>query len=128
MNVPVRIMLTANDKLSLDLAVLASLRDFQQAGEPDFVTELIDLFIADTTWQMEWVRMAVASNNENECRRLGHQLKGSSGNLGASRMASICEVLENKELPPGTAGSLLLELENEFELVKTLLKDERQDH
>jgi HPt (histidine-containing phosphotransfer) domain-containing protein len=121
-------MITASDKLSLDLSVLASLRDFAQAGEPDFVTELVDLFIADTTAQMELLRLTVDNNNENECRRLAHQLKGSSGNLGASRMASICEAMEKKELSPGTTSSLLLELENEFELVTTLLNDERQNN
>jgi HPt (histidine-containing phosphotransfer) domain-containing protein len=125
---PVRFMFSVNDKPTLDLSALASFRDFQEAGEPDFVTELIDLFIGDTTSQMELVRMAVANNNEDECQRLGHQLKGSSGNVGARRMASICEALENKDLLLGTAKSLLLELETEFELVKTLLNDERQNN
>lgn len=91
-----------NNKLSVDLSVLASLRDFQQAGEPDFVTELIDLFLRDTTWQLELVRAAVANNEVNEFRRLAaHLVKGSSGNIGAKHLATLCAAMENNELPMG---------------------------
>lgn len=122
-----RFQVTINDdKLSVDLSVLASLRDFQQAGEPDFVTELIDLFLRDTIWQLELVRTAVANNEVNEFRRLAHLVKGSSGNIGAKQLATLCDAMENNELPNGAAGSLLLELENEFELVSSLLNAERQ--
>lgn len=115
-----------NNKLSVDPSVLASLRDFQQAGEPDFVTELIDLFLRDTTWQLELVRTAVANNEVNEFRRLAHLVKGSSGNIGAKPLATLCDAMENNELPNGAACSLLLELENEFELVSSLLNSERE--
>jgi HPt (histidine-containing phosphotransfer) domain-containing protein len=115
-----------NDELSIDLSVLESLRDFQPAGEPDFVTELIDLFLRDTTWQIQLVRTAVANNDVNEFRRLAHLVKGSSGNIGAKKLATICEEMENTDLPESVAASLLEELENEFELVSTLLNKERQ--
>lgn len=115
-----------NDKLSIDLSVLASLRGFQQAGEPDFVTELIDLFLRDTTWQIELLRKAVVNNDVNEFRRLAHLVKGSSGNIGAKKLATLCEAMENNELPNAVTDSLLLELEKEFELVSALLNKERQ--
>jgi histidine phosphotransfer protein HptB len=115
-----------SDKQSIDLSVLASLRDFQQAGEPDFVTELIDLFLGDTTWQIKLVRNAVAANNVNEFRRLAHLVKGSSGNIGAKKLATICEAMENIKPPAGVSASLLVELENEFERVRILLNKERQ--
>lgn len=115
-----------NNKLSLDFSVLASLRDLQQAGEPDFVTEVIDLFVRDTTWQLELVRIALANNEVNEFRRLAHLVKGSSGNIGAKQLATLCDAMENNELANGIAGFLLLEVEKEFDLVSNLLNAERE--
>lgn len=90
-------MTSNNDNLSIDLSVLASFREIEQPDEPDFVTELIDLFLSDTTSQIKLLRVAAVANDVNELRRLAHLLKGSSGNIGAKRMATLCEALENNE-------------------------------
>ena len=59
----------------ISLAVLEGLRKFQQTGEPDFVTELIDLFLNDTAVQLESLRVAVSNNNVPEVRRLAHLVR-----------------------------------------------------
>ena len=116
-------------KLStLDPSVLGAYREFQQPGEPDFVTELIDLFLDDTTSHLKGLREAVSKNDGDEIRRVAHLLKGSSGNIGAGPMATLYEELEERrDLEIGDALTLLARIEIEFERVRDALETERQE-
>jgi two-component system sensor histidine kinase/response regulator len=115
-------------KLSaVDLSVLAGLREIQQPGKPDLVTELIDLFLEDTAVQLKVLREAVSQNNTMEVRRVAHLLKGSSANIGAGPMAALYELLERTEFKNGDRGALLVKLEREFERVNQALEAERRD-
>lgn len=102
-------------------AVLESLRELQQPGEPDFVVELIDLFLHDTAANLRALRAALLRNNATEVRHLAHLMKGSSANIGASRMAALYEELERRELGLGTclrdSQELILTIEDEFRQV-----------
>jgi HPt (histidine-containing phosphotransfer) domain-containing protein len=115
----------------ISLDVLEGLKTFQQTGEPDFVTELIDLFLKDTTLQLESLRVAVSNKNVPEIRRLAHLVKGSSGNIGATGMAELCQEMERHNL--GTCAhesygeTLLLNLEAEFRQVSEAFKAHRQE-
>jgi len=115
----------------ISLAVLEGLRKFQQTGEPDFVTELIDLFLNDTGVQLEFLRVAVSKNDVPEVRRLAHLVKGSSGNIGAGGMAELCQEMETKYL--GTCAhesydqTLLVKLQDEFRQVSQAFKAQRED-
>jgi len=111
---------------ALDLAVLAGLREIQQPGKPDLVTELIDLFLEDTALQFKALREAVSKNNTKEVRRVAHLLKGSSANIGAGPMAALYESLEKTEFKNGDAATLLAGLELEFERVDKALRAERR--
>src|ERR1700704_4230647 len=82
----------------IDLDVLAGLRELQQPGQPDFVTELIDLFLNDSASQAAILRAAIASNDMPEVRRVAHLMKGSSVNLGATHMAELYQELETLAL------------------------------
>ena len=99
----------------------------QQPGQPDFVTELIDLFVGETGSRLKAMHLAVSSNDATEIRRLAHFLKGSSANIGARQMAATYEELEEKdELVSDTEG-LLKRLDQEFESVREALKAERRE-
>ncbi|HEV7681326.1 MAG TPA: Hpt domain-containing protein [Pyrinomonadaceae bacterium] len=102
-------------------AVLEGLRKLQQPGEPDFVMELIDLFLHDTEANLRALRGALLRNNATEVRHLAHLMKGSSANIGASRMAALYEELERKELGLRTclrdSQELILVIEDEFRQV-----------
>lgn len=111
---------------ALDLSVLAALREIQQPGKPDLVTELIDLFLEDTAVQLKMLREAVANDNAKEVRRVAHLLKGSSANIGAGPMAALYGSLEKTEFKNGDAGTLLVKLECEFERVNKALSAERR--
>src|SRR2546422_6015999 len=111
---------------TLDLSVLAGLREIQQPGKPDLVTELIDLFLEDTAVQLNVLREAAAKNNAKEARRVAHLLKGSSANIGAGLMAALYDSLEKTEFDNGDSGALLVKLEREFERVNKALRAERR--
>jgi PAS domain S-box-containing protein len=111
---------------TLDLSVLAGFREIQQAGKPDLVTELIDLFLEDSAVQHKVLREALADNNTKEARRLAHLLKGSSANIGAGPMAALYDSLEKTEFKNGESGSLLVKLDQEFERVSKALRAERR--
>ena len=111
----------------ISLAVLEGLRKFQQTGEPDFITELIDLFLTDTAVQLKSLRVAVSNNNVPEVRRLAHLVKGSSGNIGAGGMAQLCQEMETVEGTSASEQTLLAKLEEEFLQVADAFKAQRQE-
>ena len=110
----------------IDQAQLASLREIQQPGEADFVTELIDLFLNEATSHLKALHEALMTDDAVEIQRVAHRLKGSSANMGATQMAALSEELESKD-PAKDASELLAQLENEFELVREALKAERKE-
>lgn len=119
--------LTATETQAVDLDVLAIYDDAQIEGEPDFVVELIDLYLNEVPRLFDTIRKAVANKDRSTARRAAHSLRGSSGNLGVLQMATIAGELEHLENDYSTvAPELLRSLENEFERVKEILNAERQ--
>ena len=119
--------LTATETQTVDLAVLAIYDDAQIEGEPDFVVELIDLYLSEVPRLFDTIRKAVANRDRSTAKRAAHSLRGSSGNLGVLQMATIAGELEHLENDYNTvAPEMLLTLENEFERVKEILNAERQ--
>jgi HPt (histidine-containing phosphotransfer) domain-containing protein len=112
----------------VDMAMLTSFDEAQIDGEPDLVVELIELYLEDAAAKMGGLREALAKSDETTLRRLAHCLRGSSGNLGAHRMAALCEELEQIDCNDllQKAGGLLLSLEQEFEHVGVIFAAERQ--
>ena len=111
----------------INLAVLDALKTFQQTGEPDFVTELIDLFLDDTAVQLESLRVAVSKNDVPEVRRLAHLVKGSSGNIGATGLAELCHEIEKLDETSATEQTILGKLEEEFLQVTEAFNAQRQE-
>ena len=110
----------------IDQSQLASLREIQQPGAPDFVTELIELFLNEATSDFQALRGALSRDDEVEIRRVAHRLKGASANMGITHMAALSEELESKD-PAKDSRDLLTQLESEFELVCVALKAERRE-
>lgn len=110
----------------IDLSQLAALREIQQPGQPDFVTELIDLFLNETDSQLKSLREAVVNNDAVELRRLAHLLKGSSANIGARTMAALYEEMEGENRTNVESAASLARIEIEFAVVRKALEAERQ--
>jgi two-component system, sensor histidine kinase and response regulator len=111
---------------SIDQSVLEGLRELQEEGEPDVLKELIELFLEDVPSQLEALREAEERDDAKSVERTAHTLKGSSGNMGATRMATLCAELE----VVGGSGSLARapelfeQLKAEFDRVRTVLRAE----
>lgn len=119
--------LTHTETQTVDLAVLATYDDAQMEGEPDFVVELIDIYLDEVPRLFDTLRKSIANKDRSTARRAAHSLRGSSANLGVMQMAAIAGDLEHLENNYSTvAPELVLSLQNEFERVKEILNAERQ--
>jgi HPt (histidine-containing phosphotransfer) domain-containing protein len=78
----------------LDARVLAGLREYQRPGEPDFLTNLIGIFLNDLSLRLESIRNAQTRGDLEALRSAAHALKGASGELGAKRLHALCAQLE----------------------------------
>jgi HPt (histidine-containing phosphotransfer) domain-containing protein len=84
------------------------------------------MFLDDSSSRLAALREAVEGGDAKSVERIAHTLKGSSGNMGAKRMAKICAELQND----GTSGDLrraaelLGRLEEEFGRVRPALETE----
>lgn len=114
-----------NDSL-LDKRVINNLR-LLTAADPDFLSELIDIYIVDTLQFLATIRMAIIAHNVTWLRQSIHTLKGSSASIGARTIASLCHELEVLSDPDcmAAASEVLQRIEAEYERVKCALDAER---
>ncbi len=78
----------------LDPRVLESLRQLNHEGEPDVLTEVLGLFLADGGARLEAIAGAVSAGDGPGLLRSAHALKGAAGTIGASALAAACRELE----------------------------------
>jgi CheY-like chemotaxis protein len=108
---------------ALDAGALENLREL---GGPEMLAELAEMFLRDAPEGIARLREALRRNDAPEVERLAHTLKGSSGNMGAARMAEICSGLQAS----GAGGDLratsrmLEDLSAEFERAAGALEAE----
>jgi HPt (histidine-containing phosphotransfer) domain-containing protein len=105
---------------ALDPAVLAELRELGGEDERGFMGELFTHLLQDTPPRLVALQQAAATGDAHALAKTAHSLKGSAGNVGARRMAALCETLEAQ----GRAGSvqgaepIVNHLADEFERVR----------
>jgi len=112
---------------TVDLAILVSFDEAQEPGEPDFVVELIDLYLAEAPRFFTSIRDGLANDDWLSAKRAAHSLRGSSSNLGILQMSVIAGALEQLTTnQDASAAELLQGLEDEFIRVEEILLAERQ--
>ncbi len=102
---------------SVDWTVVDDLRMLQMEGEPDFVEEMVALFLQETPALLDAIRQSLAESSPASLRRATHTLKGNCNSIGAARMGALSLDLEKigKEDTTQGAAALFAELEREFE-------------
>lgn len=112
---------------AVDFSVLAGLDDDPIDGEPDLVTELIDLYLGEVPQLIDSIRKGLQNNDWKSARRAAHTLRGSSGNLGVLQLSYLAGKLERlDEAEVEAARGLCENLDREFARVNELLLRERQ--
>ena len=101
----------------------AATENLLELGGAEMLSELSEIFFADAKSVLTVIREAVEDGEAPTVARAAHTLKGSSGNMGALRMARICAELE----AAGSAGdlsrapALVVRLDAEFKRVRQAL-------
>jgi CheY-like chemotaxis protein len=80
--------------LAVDRDVLTSLAAIAGAQNPTLVDELIELFLGSTPLRIAELRQALKKKDAKRIREVAHDLRGSSGQLGATRMEQTCASIE----------------------------------
>ena len=80
--------------LAVDRDVLTSLAAIAGAQNPTLVDELIELFLGSTPLRIAELRQALKKKDAKRMREVAHDLRGSSGQLGATRMEQTCASIE----------------------------------
>jgi HPt (histidine-containing phosphotransfer) domain-containing protein len=78
-------------------------------GDPEFLAELIDTYVADAPVQVASLRAALAAGDAEALIRPAHTLKSSSASLGAAGLAEQCRQLEQAAragVPDGAANAV----------------------
>ncbi|MEO8259574.1 MAG: response regulator [Acidobacteriota bacterium] len=112
----------------IDSRVLDGFRDGGAGGgATDFVNQLIDEYLADSTVRMSALKDAVTRLDAPGVAIAAHSLNGSSSAVGANRMAAMCAVLERLARDEALAGTpvLVTAVENEFTRVRHALQVEQ---
>lgn len=104
----------------LDRAVIESLRQLNQPGEPDVVQQVLTLFLADAQLRLADVSDAIDRADPAALERAAHTFKGAAASIGASRLQRCCRELETlgKDGTVTGAARLFDALREEFERVK----------
>ena len=105
----------------LDRDVLKALREVMEDGYP----ELLDTFLADSEERLSLLRQV---DDADKLGATAHSFKGSSSNMGATRLAELCHELEQraKQKNPEGIEALVGEIDGEFAIVRPLYEAERQ--
>ena len=83
-----------DDLPTLDLAALDQLLEMT-GGDPAFVEELVDTFLADAATQLAELSGAAAAASAEGLLRPAHSLKSNSASVGARRLSELARSLES---------------------------------
>ncbi|MEP6572998.1 MAG: response regulator [Gemmatimonadota bacterium] len=111
---------------TLEPRVIADLRALERGGKK-FVGRLIGLYLQDAPGRKAAIGRALATRDSEALMQVSHVFRGSSGSLGANRLAKMLEDLETAGRQNRFDGTedLYISLDAEITQVTTLLEEER---
>ena len=92
-------------------------------GNADSIRELVDLFLKQTTQQLEQLEAAVRANKADDVRRVAHSCAGASATLGMTRFVPLLRELEKQGASGAltTAAQVYEDAAREFKLIQNFL-------
>jgi HPt (histidine-containing phosphotransfer) domain-containing protein len=85
----------ADGSPALDPATIDTLRQLNDEGQPDVLTEVLGLFLADAPARLEAIAMSARAGDRLALQRAAHTLKGACGAIGAFALEEACRALEH---------------------------------
>jgi HPt (histidine-containing phosphotransfer) domain-containing protein len=114
-------MVTSIERPGADAAVwslTAELKEIAEA-ESNIMPELVCLFLDDSALRLQSLSGACVRQDFKAVRAQAHSLKGSSLQMGAAGLASLCSALELSDRPgPDLCGPMLQAIGAEFVRVR----------
>ena len=112
----------------LDQSVLASLRELQEAGDPDIVAEVGGLFIKHSPEKVDAIMQSVEKDDAKGLQLAAHSMKSSSAYIGAMRLSTLAKELEmmGRSQSLNGAREKAQVLKDEFSLVMEAIRAEIQ--
>lgn len=109
----------------IDNSVVEELISLGEDGDPELLLDLIEMFAADAPSKVQAVHDGLANQDLETIERAAHSLKGSSGNLGATKLQIACDRMQtaSRNHAIDEVRALVDELTNEFELAMAALRD-----
>lgn len=109
------------DDPHLNRDVLVALQEVMEDEYP----VLLDTFLADSEERLSLLRQ---QKDAGQLMETAHSFKGSSSNMGAVRLAELCNKLEHraKISPRSDLQNLIREIDLEFAFVRPLYEAERE--
>lgn len=86
--------ISAPTKSCLDGNTLMELAAMTEPGESDFLDGIIDTFLEISPKVLEQFKTTVSERQVEKAHRTAHRLKGLALNLGATKLADLCETAE----------------------------------
>jgi len=112
--------------MTLDRNRLEQLRNMSSEGHPEFLIEMIDLFLEEAERDLGVLKDSLFHHNADDVRFEAHALRASAMNLGAVRLGLLLRNLE-EEASSGDLGDFK-QIEAEYLRVKQVLGIERNHH
>src|SRR5581483_5292052 len=82
------------DPLVLDLAQFDHLKSLQDDNDPQFLTDLTDLFLAETPKRFKGLTAALAAGDTRTATQLAHTIQGACANFGGRALQDLCAEIE----------------------------------
>jgi signal transduction histidine kinase/CheY-like chemotaxis protein len=104
---------------TLDQGILRGLKKLQTPRRPDFLRQVVQIYLREADQQLLALRSALESSDADRLKAVAHAFKGSSRNVGALRLAVLCQRLEREV--PSASGLLISEIGAELARVRSAL-------
>jgi two-component system sensor histidine kinase/response regulator len=119
-DVPASPMPAASTEPPVDMARLWDASN----GDAQFMRELADLYIDQTTEQLGFLKEAVAKRSAADIERIAHRCKGGSGSCGVMTLSKMFFELERRgrEENLDNVDQIFAEIEREYARVQTFLR------
>ena len=114
----------AHERDVLDTQLLAALQELEQRSRAGLLARLITLYLQEVPAQLVALHEAVAQGDAGRVEEVTHSLSGSSAQLGATRMTSLCTSLQEDAGTQNVsrAAARVADLTREFSRVQAALE------